>query len=374
MRNLLILAAVIAISPGCRSFKTTVLHRFSNDSVTPQKSNARLLGLPVKLKVPSHVLVTIYEEQVILANSPDQKTTLEGEAKTARVNVVAQQGVIKDLTTAIETAERDLASLKDLIRIARKQLDTPQSPPLSQEERNGIEKTITAATAKLPDAIKDLEDARLKKVADESKEIEKLAKLEAAATVAADKAAVGYTLISFNPAQFHVASELQYTDKVFLVDFKRPAGGVLNLTGATMDKEQYFSDVQAEVQERTLQDISAALNTAGGVIKKDSTAANATPVSADTPETQSNQSVSFQKSVVASKRFDIAECNWEREMQDFVSHHLGRPDLLQNAVEAGFATGADISSASNGRSESWQSDIGVPHSELAEYSPIVSRR
>jgi hypothetical protein len=141
-----------------------------------------------------------------------------------------------------------------------------------------------------------------------------------------------------------------------------------------MDKEQYFSDVQAEVQERTLQDISAALNTVGGVIKKDSTAANATPVSADTPEAQSNQSVSFQKSVVASKRFDIAECNWEREMQDFVSHHLGRPDLLQNAVDAGFATGADISSASNGRSESWQSDIGVPHSELAEYSPIVSRR
>jgi hypothetical protein len=356
MRNLVILAAVIAVATGCRSFKTTALYRFPNDSVAPEKSNARLLGLPVKLKVPSHVMVTIYEEQVILANSPEEKEKLEEKAKEARLKVVKQKQKIEKLSTDVTTAKGTLDSLDSLIKLAEAELNQLQN---NNPRVDGINKTISDASMKRLTAIQALETAKLTKANAEAVAIQTLATLQADAEVKAENAAVGYTLISFTPAQFHVESELQYTDKVFLVDFKRPAGGILNLTGASMDEEQYFADVQAEVTERTLQDVSAALNTLSGntaqTSNKDSDKAEAKPVSAKTPEAESNQEVSFQKSVIATKRFDISDCNWEREMQEFVSLHLGRPDLLQNAPQVEYSSEIGLSDVSDERSGSWHS-------------------
>jgi hypothetical protein len=362
MRNLIVLAAVIAVATGCRSFKTTALYRFPNDSIAPEKSNARLLGLPVKLKVPSHVLVTIYEEQVILAISPATKDNLEEKAKAARDRVVAQKNKIEKLTTNITVAEAKEKSLNSLITIAKDELSklpADSTDPAIKAQRSGIEQIITDAETARVNAKNSLETAKLAKATTEANEVQKLAELQAAAEVAAEKAAVGYTLISFTPAQFHVESELQYTDKVFLVDFKRPAGGILDLTGASMDEEQYFSDVQAAVTERTLQDVSTAINTLTGNTTQKATPdpqkADAKPVSAKTPEAESNQEVSFQKSVIATKRFDISDCNWEREMQEFVSLHLGRPDLLQNAPQVEYSSEIGLSDVSDERSGSWHS-------------------
>lgn len=196
---------------GCTSFRTTSLYRLSNDSLTTQRTNKKLKGLPVKLKVPSHVSVVVYEQQVILA-----------------------------------------------------------------ESENGSQK---------------------------------------------------YNLVSFSPPQFQIETQLEYTDKIFLVDFKRPAAGILNLESAKMDDEQYFSQVQAEIEEKTIESISGVLETVKDPLaslrpKKPNTAK---PTSSNTPEGESKEDVHFQKSVVAIQRFDISEPGWEEEMMTFVNAKLVDP-------------------------------------------------
>ena len=193
----------------------------------------------------------------------------------------------------------------------------------------GLDSAITEAQNALVTAETDLQKAKAKQATDTPKLQLELLELEAKADLAVRDAAIGYTLVSFSPPQLHVESELQYTDKIFLVDFKRPAGGVLDLKNATFDNEQYFADVQAEVEERTLADINTAIKTLSG---EDPTGdsivvMDATPTSAGTPASGANESVEFQKSVVATRRFDIAECHWEERMRHFVDEHLGRVHL-----------------------------------------------
>lgn len=327
LKNTLCIMVAVAAT-GCTSFRTTVLHRFSNDSVKPQMTNQKLKGLPVKLKVPSHVHVTIYEEQVILANSTTDQKELVEAAATAAIEVKAIQAKIDKLDSDVDAAQSDIDKIQAIIAAAIEQINSVSDPtdPVSQQTIMALEleiknsrKLLAAAFTAQREALANL--ATKPKLEDDKQKAIDQAKLAAANT------AVGYTLLSFKPAQFHVESELQYTDKIFLVDFKRPAGGVLNLKGASMDDEQYFADVQAEVTERTLSDIGDALTTVGGAVSKFKPTA-ATPVSANTPAADGTNHVNFQKSVIASKRFDISECGWEERMQDFVNEHLQRPDLI----------------------------------------------
>ena len=46
---------------GCTSFRSTVLHRNDNDSLTPQRCWRSTKGIPVTLKVPSHLEISILE-------------------------------------------------------------------------------------------------------------------------------------------------------------------------------------------------------------------------------------------------------------------------------------------------------------------------
>jgi|GEM_PF-5717179 len=92
-----------------------------------------------------------------------------------------------------------------------------------------------------------------------------------------------------------------------------------------MDDEQYFSKIQAEIQERTLADVGAALNTVkdplSGFFGREPNVA--VPTSSQTPEGEANGTVDFQKSVVATQRFDISEPGWEERLQHFVNQYLG---------------------------------------------------
>lgn len=202
------LLAMIVIG-GCTSFRTTALYRFDNDSVTPECTNKKLKGLPVKLKVPSHLAVTIFEQQVLLA---------KGTGDTAQ-----------------------------------------------------------------------------------------------------------YALVSFSPPQLMVETELVYTDKVFLVDFKRPAAGILDLTEAKMDDEQYFSNITAEVTERTINDINTSLGTLQPALTqfKKPKVPTAKATTANSPEADADN-VGFKKSVIAYQRFDISEPDWECRLQEFVNCQLNR--------------------------------------------------
>lgn len=210
--RLSVTAASIAmiLVAGCTSFRTTALYRFDNDSVTRECTNKKLKGLPVKLKVPSHIAVTIYEQQVLLAKA----------GKEATDPVVA------------------------------------------------------------------------------------------------------YRLVSFDPPQLMVESDMVYTDKVFLVDFRRPAAGILNLSEATMDDDQYFAKIQADVTERTINDVNASLQKLQPVLSKPATP-KAAAVVANAAE-QASDNISFQKSVIAYQRFDISEPDWECRLQDFVNFQLNR--------------------------------------------------
>lgn len=318
------IAIAITAFTGCSSFRTTVLQRFSDDSVAPQTTNTRLKGVPVKLKVPSHLLVTIYEEQVILANSDAVTQQLDNEAAQAATNLIEARNALRAVESAPAARREELAGYDRAIAKAETLLADEGDVTIQES----IEKTIDALkkdrAGKLEEVI--AADANL---ANTVALRDTVARLEAARDVAEQKAAVGYTLVSFSPAQLHVESELQYTDKVFLVDFKRPAGGVLDLKGAEMDDEQYFADVSADITERTMKDIGEALGTFGEAAAKlrPSAENRAIPVSAETPDAEASNTVNFQKSIVAMKRFDVNECDWEQRVQEFIEIHLGRGDL-----------------------------------------------
>ena len=139
----------------------------------------------------------------------------------------------------------------------------------------------------------------------------------------------GVKLQSFSPPQYEVKTDLAYTDKIFLVDFVRPAGGTLELInpnddtdGLAFDDEQYFKSIQAKVREQTMEQVTAAFDkfipksdaaesaigavTSAKIVKPDGKTAN----------------VHFEKSIVAYQRFDLARPHWEDEMNGFVQKYL----------------------------------------------------
>jgi hypothetical protein len=123
-----------------------------------------------------------------------------------------------------------------------------------------------------------------------------------------------------------VNTKLVYTDKVFTVDFRRPAGGLLNLSGVTMDSEQYFVSIQAAYEERTLEQITTALGTlktgtagslAASTASKSEGTVNAVEVGKD-----AQGSIGAGARTIALARFDISEPGWEERLQCFVEQHV----------------------------------------------------
>lgn len=197
-----LLFAIILVMPllhvGCTSFRTMALGRLDNDSLYPECFGKKKKGVPVKLKVPTHVVVSIFEQQVLI----------QGED--------------------------------------------------------------------------------------------------------------GVKLQSFSPPQYEVESKLAYTDKVFLVDFVRPAGGSLTLgtqdeNGITFDDDQYFKTIKARVEEQTIHQIGTALETVQGAFTSSGIV--------EGPDA-AHPNLKFEKSIIACKRFDLARPHWEHEVNDFVHEYI----------------------------------------------------
>ncbi|QDV19323.1 hypothetical protein Pan153_39880 [Gimesia panareensis] len=189
---------------GCTSFKTMTLGRLDSDSLFVECFGHKQKGVPVKLKVPTHVVVSIYEQQVLIRGND------------------------------------------------------------------------------------------------------------------------GVKLQSFSPPQFEVESKLAYTDKVFLVDFVRPAGGSLTLgenrtEGISFDDDQYFKTIQAKVTEQTMHQVGAALDTVKGALTGSDTQEKGGVVK--TVGDTSN--LKFEKSIIACQRFDLARPHWEEEVNAFVEDYIG---------------------------------------------------
>ena len=210
------LLAFLAVASGCTSFRTTALRRFENDSVAKEPTNQKLKGLPVKLKIPSHVHVAIYEQQVILANTDDDIKALKDKA-------VADAGKVKELQNQIEGLgeTRDAALAKrDGLRIEidrAKAAIQAASGPNKDELVKSAEKRRDTATVGLSTADSELSTAE-DALADLPNLQQKLQQAIAKAQVSATDAAIKYTLVSFTPSQYLVETHLEYTDKIFLVD------------------------------------------------------------------------------------------------------------------------------------------------------------
>lgn len=198
MRSLTICLTMLFFVTGCTSFGTTIAQRCSNGTLIPNIPKAKTRGVPVKLKVPSHVVVNVKETYFV------QKAEGNGIPKEIKlIDTYGQQIRSLDLTTRVE-----------------------------------------------------------------------------------------------------------YDDKVFTVDFKRPAGGILDITSITYDQEQYFKDVQATYTENTLKDINTAIGNVKTAIKS----------SASIPATQDK--LAHETRQVATGRFDISVPGWEEELQCFVEQHI----------------------------------------------------
>ena len=107
-----------------------------------------------------------------------------------------------------------------------------------------------------------------------------------------------------------------FSDKVFAVDPKKAAAGVTNYS-FTMENG-YYKQITTYVNDKTIKDISSALNTLFPVPtpKPDpkelsSLGENGLPT---TPEEKTR--------VVAWKRFDINSVDFEAQVTQFVEHHI----------------------------------------------------
>ncbi|MFO1002907.1 MAG: hypothetical protein U0936_21460 [Planctomycetaceae bacterium] len=324
---------LLSIITGCTSFRTTALTRLDNDSVIPEcrKCN-KLNGLPVKLKVPSHVVVKIYEQQLILANSPDEKAAKQKTANESAADVKGRKSEIEAIVTNFAETTEALKAANISLDEATQNLNAAKEA-MNQGEIVRFTEEVRRNTIALSEA-----DAAFKAAEARSNELpglnSKLAEAEHKAAIDLANTAVGYTLVSFTPAQLIVETDLEYTDKIFMVDFRRPAGGILDLSEASMDDEQYFSKIQAEVTERTMADVSSAIKTLQGPLSNGAKKAAtnvATPTSASTPDGEQSNTINFQKSVVAFKRFDVSEPCWEERMMEFVNSRLGTSHSVPDA-------------------------------------------
>jgi hypothetical protein len=112
------------------------------------------------------------------------------------------------------------------------------------------------------------------------------------------------------------ASEFMYTEKIFTVDFKRPAAGAFNLRLA-MNNEQYFSQIQHDVTDQTIADVTTLL---GDILKpaKGATLAGAPSGGVNPPN------VSEVKSLVAVRIFELADPCFQAQVTEFLNCHLNK--------------------------------------------------
>ncbi len=202
IRTLSIGCVIISLvaATGCTSFRSTIMNRYSNDVLRPQAETRTARGVPVKLKVPTHMEVKIVETYFL--------GTVEGKAQPAELQ-------LKD----------DTVEIKSKYDISSPEFVAPEQPSGNVEGKVNYQITKPAVPS-IPTMFRP--------------GIEK-----------------GLRVLN-------VETKLIYTEKVFTVDFPRPFAGTLSLLdgegdGVTFDSEQYFAKIRGEYKEETLSTINSIL-------------------------------------------------------------------------------------------------------------------
>lgn len=312
IRPLILLVAIV--SAGCTSFKTTIMQRAADSRFYPNFPCAKTQGVPVKLKVPTHVEVRI-TEAFFVQNSA-------GAVATAAATAA-------DITTANAAKAQSVANAKQ--NQATNDQKTAQTA-LDAATTSGDADAIRLATADL---------AAKKKAAADAKEA--FTKADDALAVATADAALAKKVAAAVPPKYSEAkitnnghrlrnlsvnTRLVYTDKVFTVDFRRPAGGILNLSSIAMDSQQYFAAIQANYEEQTLQQINASIGAVAGGTQADLSklsqgTVTTAPTAVEIPAVSTTgQNLDADSRIVALARFDISEPDWEDRLHEFVDKHV----------------------------------------------------
>lgn len=118
-----------------------------------------------------------------------------------------------------------------------------------------------------------------------------------------------------------VVSDLSYefieTEKIFTVDFKRPPAGTFNLRVDMTADEQYFQQIQHDVYDTTIEDVTTLL---GSIAKKGLLAA---PVSTELNTGGiTDKELKEVTSIAAVQMFEIDDPQFEQKVTEFINCHL----------------------------------------------------
>ena len=144
-----------------------------------------------------------------------------------------------------------------------------------------------------------------------------------------------------------VKSEIIKTKKVFTVDFKRPAAGVLGYDAKFANR--YFTEIDNSVTDRTITDSADAIASVVPALAKLASAGQGV-----TPEFGAGLKDRIVKGerVVAYQRFDIDSPSFECDVEAFVAQHVNCSDCNGtcngNGNLIGFADDTSVQANENG--------------------------
>lgn len=118
----------------------------------------------------------------------------------------------------------------------------------------------------------------------------------------------------------NIRTQVIESEKVFTVDFKRPASGVLDLDLTFNQDEQYFSKIVSQLQDDTIEDTAALVAQAINSIQAFQTSTG--DDNDAEKQMMANASLIEDKRVVAYQRFDIDDPDFEYQVEQFVNQHL----------------------------------------------------
>ncbi|MGC3967426.1 MAG: hypothetical protein QM775_08675 [Pirellulales bacterium] len=112
------------------------------------------------------------------------------------------------------------------------------------------------------------------------------------------------------------AQEFLFTEKIFTVDFKRPAAGSANLR-LEMTDEQYFNKIQHDVTDDTIAKVN-------DLMKKFTPAGRSIFGMAASAEAGAAPKVKEVKSLVAVGLFDVDAPDLEQQLMNFLNCHINK--------------------------------------------------
>lgn len=116
-------ALFLIAASGCTSFRSTIMNRYSNDVLRPQSETRTARGVPVKLKVPTHMEVKIVETYYLGTVTGEPKKTLALTDKKLRipakydlanpdfVKPTPPSGALTDVEYSIETKTPEVPAM-----------------------------------------------------------------------------------------------------------------------------------------------------------------------------------------------------------------------------------------------------------------------